>query len=210
MVGRSQRRRGTVSSSLAPLGPETVHVVVDMQRLFAEDTSWRVPTLSDIVGPIVTLVDHRAERTLYTRFITPATLPAAQGAWQIFYRHWPQMTQDRLPPEIFNLIEPFASRASPAKLIDKQGFSAFSGSSFQAALRNLGAEALVLSGVETDVCVLATALEAADRRLRVVIASDAVASYSHAGHRAALDHIYKRYQPMIEVAISAEIIAAWQ
>jgi nicotinamidase-related amidase len=210
MVGRSQRRRGALSLPLAPLGRETVHVVVDMQRLFAEDTSWRVPTLPDIVAPILKLIEHRPERTLYTRFITPPSLPAAQGAWQFFYRHWPQMTQDRLPPAIFDLIAPFASRASPATLIDKEGFSAFSGSSFQAALRNLGAQALVLSGVETDVCVLATALEATDRRLRVVIVADAVASYSPAGHRTALDHVFKRYQPMIDVATSADIIAAWQ
>jgi len=199
-----------MSPSLAPLGAGTVHVVVDMQRLFAEDTSWRVPTLPDIVEPILKLIEHRLGRTLYTRFITPPSLPLAQGAFQSFYRHWPQMTQDRLPPGIFDLIAPLAKRTSPASLIDKEGFSAFSGPSFQAALRNLGADALVLSGVETDVCVLATALEAADHRLRVVIAADAVASYSLAGHRAALDHIYKRYQPMIEVAAYAEIIAAWQ
>jgi nicotinamidase-related amidase len=198
-----------VSSPLAPLGPETVHVVIDMQRLFAEETSWRVPSLPDIVAPILTLIEHRPERTLYTRFITPPSLPAAQGAWQIFYRHWPQMTQDRLPPDIFELIAPFANRASPARLIDKEGFSAFSGSSFQVALRNLGAGTLVLSGLETDVCVLATALEAADRRLRVVIAVDAVTSFSLAGHRAVLE-VFKRYQPMIEIAPSAEIIVAWQ
>ena len=34
-----------MTATLACLGPDTVHVVVDMQRLFDEDTGWRVPTL---------------------------------------------------------------------------------------------------------------------------------------------------------------------
>ena len=93
--------------------------------------------------------------------------------------------------------------------IEKSGFSAFSAPSFAAHLAGLGASTLVLSGVETDVCVLATALEAVDRGFRVIVASDAVTSSSPAGHRAALDHILPRFEFMLELATSAEIIAAW-
>ena len=198
-----------MTTDLAPLGPDAVHAVVDMQRLFAEETSWRVPTILDVLPPILRLIEHRPERTLYTRFITPPSLPAARGVWQGFYRHWPTVTQDRLPPGALDLMAPFAGHALPARLIDKDGFSAYSGPFFQPALRNLEAKTLVLSGVETDVCVLATAIEAVDRGMRVVIAVDAVTSGSQAGHRATLDHVLPRFDHMIDVAATADIIAAW-
>jgi len=197
-----------MSAGLEPLGPDTVHVVVDMQRLFAEDTGWRVPSLPDILPTVRRLIAHRPTRVLYTRFITPPSLAAARGAWQAFYRHWPQVTQDRLPASMLDLVAPLA--AGPGQLIDKEGFSAYSGPFFQRSLSDLEARTLVLSGVETDVCVLATALEAVDRGLRVVVAVDAVTSFSPAGHRAVLDHVLPRYDHMIARAETAEIIAAWK
>ena len=51
-------------SKLAPIGADAVHVVVDMQRLFAEDTGWGVPTIESVLPNILRLVDHRPSRAL--------------------------------------------------------------------------------------------------------------------------------------------------
>ena len=198
-----------MSGGLAPLGADTVHVVVDMQRLFAEETGWRVPDLAALLPPIGKLIAHRPARALYARFITPASIDEAKGAWQSYYRQWPQVIRDRLPEGIFDLVTPLVPHAAPRQQFDKMGFSAFSGPSFARMLEELGATSLVLSGVETDVCVLSTALEAIERGFRVVIASDAVASSSPAGHRATLDHVLPRFEHMLDLAPSADIIAAW-
>ena len=198
-----------MSASLAPLGTDTVHVVIDMQRLFDEETGWRVPDLVALLPPIARLIEHRPARALYARFITPGSIGEAKGAWQSYYRQWPQVIRDRLPAGIFDLVKPLARHAAPNQQFDKEGFSAFSGPSFPGMLRDLGASTLVLSGVETDVCVLSTALEAIERGLRVVIATDAVASSSPAGHRATLDHVLPRFEHMLDLAPSADIIAAW-
>ena len=198
-----------MSGNLAPLGPDTVHVVIDMQRLFDEETGWRVPDLAATLPPIARLIEHRPARALYARFITPASLGESKGAWQSYYRQWPQVIRDRLPDGIFDLVAPLARDAAPNQQFDKEGFSAFSGPSFPGMLRDLGASALVLSGVETDVCVLSTALEAIERGFRVVIATDAVTSSSPAGHRATLDHVLPRFEHMLDLAPSADIIAAW-
>jgi nicotinamidase-related amidase len=198
-----------MSASLAPLGPDTVHVVIDMQRLFEEETGWRVPDLAAVVPPIVSLIEHRPARALYARFVTPAGIGAAKGVWQSYYRQWPQVIRDRLPAGIFDLVAPLARHAAPHQQFEKEGFSAFSGPSFAGIVQDLGAATLVLSGVETDVCVLATALEAIERGLRVVVAADAVTSSSPAGHRATLDHVLPRFEPMLDLAPSADIIAAW-
>ncbi len=199
-----------MSRALRPIGPDAVHVVIDMQRLFAEDTGWQVALLPEIVPTILRLVGHCRHRSLYTRFVTPPSLAAARGVWRSFYGHWPQVTQDRLAAGLLDLVAPLAEGVTPAQLIDKEGFSAYSGPCFQHALGSLDARTLVLSGVETDVCVLATALEAVDRGHRVVIAADAVTSFSPAGHRAVLDHVLPRYEHMIDVAAADDIIAAWQ
>ena len=198
-------------TALAPIGADAVHVVVDMQRLFAEDTGWLVPTIDSVVPNICRLIDHRPGRALYPRFVTPKNPEAAFGNWQAFYRRWPQVTQDRLSsPALFDLMASLASRAPAQAQIDKPGFSSFSTPDFARALARLGAGALVLSGVETDACVLATAFDAIDRGHRVIVASDAVTSFSLEAHRATLEHLYPRFAPLLDLATTSDIIAAWE
>ena len=77
-----------MTSELASLGPDTVHVVVDMQRLFDEDTGWRVPTLSSIVPPIARLIEQSCSATSELRRVSVSSscvrasnvLPPALGA----------------------------------------------------------------------------------------------------------------------------------
>jgi len=68
----------------------------------------------------------------------------------------------------------------------------------------------VFSGIETEVCVLATALTAVDLGYRTVIASDAVASSVPAAHDACLAQIYPRFDQQIELATVDEICTAWE
>jgi nicotinamidase-related amidase len=199
-----------MSAPLAAIGADAVHVVVDMQRLFAEDTGWRVPTLESILPNIHRLIDHRPERALYTRFVTPTDADAARGIWQRFYRHWSTVTQARMSPALFDLVASLAAKAPKDAQIDKDGFSAYTGAGFAPALARLGCGTLILSGAETDVCVFATALEAVDRGHRVVIATDAVTSTSTAAHRAALDHVLPRYEHLIDLATTDVVLAAWR
>src|ERR1700690_4310380 len=199
-----------MSAPLVAIGADAVHVVVDVQRLFDEDTGWRVPTLGTILPNIHRLIDHRPERSLYTRFGTPPGIDGARGIWQKFYRHWPQVTQTTISSDLFDLVAPLAAKAPKMAQIDKDGFSSYTGAGFAPALDRLGCGMLVLSGVETDVCVFATALEAVDRGLRVVIATDAVTSTSIPAHRAALDHILPRFEHLIDLAPTDAVLAAWK
>ena len=199
-----------MSATIARLGPDTVHVAVDMQRLFAEDTGWQVPGFAGILSNVRRLAGHRPERTLYPCFITPPSASAARGVWQSFYRRWPQVTDGRLPPDRLELVAELAGLAPASARIVKEGFSSYSGPGFAPALDRLSAGTMVISGVETDICVLGTALDAIDRGLRVVIAVDAVTSSSLPAHGATLQHILPRHEPMIVLATTEAILAAWQ
>lgn len=191
------------------LGPDTVHVVVDMQRLFAEATEWGVLSFADIVPSILTLVRAHPRQTLMTRFLTPERIEDAVGDWQSYYGRWRSVVRDRMAGAMFDLIEPLARLVPPAEVVEKKTYSAFASAEFVAALSRRNARTLVLTGVETEVCVLATALDAVDRGIHVVVATDAVNSGSSAGHRAALEAIYPRFDQQIELATVRDILAIW-
>lgn len=192
-----------------PLGAGTLHVVVDMQRVFAEATEWRVPTIAEVTEPILGLARAHLPDTIFTRFMTPPTIESATGDWRRFYARWRSVLGDRMDAAMLDLMEPFVGLVPPAEICDKTTFSAFASADFVASLTRRNARTLVLSGVETDVCVLATAIDAVDRGLHIVLATDALTSLSAEGHRAALDAIYPRFDQQIESATVADIMAAW-
>lgn len=69
----------------------------------------------------------------------------------------------------------------------KPKHSAFRATPLALLLRHLHTEVVVLAGVAGNLCVLATAIDAHMRDLRVIVAADACASLSAAANTAALD-----------------------
>ena len=74
--------------------------------------------------------------------------------------------------EIDSRLEPIDGEM----ILDKNTSSAFHSSPIDLYLRNMQVETLVLTGVAADQCVLATAIDAADRGFHVILASDACAN----------------------------------
>jgi nicotinamidase-related amidase len=196
--------------TFGPLGAETAHVCVDMQRLFDEKTQWHTADLAGIVENTARIVAHAPARTIFTRFRTPPTAAHATGHWKTYYERWDEVLADRVDETIFGVIGAFERFVPPALEIDKTTYNAFEAPAFQQALDAMEARALVFTGVETDVCVLATLLAAVDRGYRCVIASDAVASSNAAGHRAALDGVLARFEMQVEIADTDTVLAEWR
>ncbi len=191
------------------IGDDAVHVAVDMQDLFALETAWHTPTIPDIVPGILALTRHRPSRTIFTRFVTPRTADEANGAWKTYYRRWTSVTTAHMDPAMLQVMEVFRPFIPPALVADKPTYSALESPDFTACLEALACRTLVVSGVETDVCVLATVLAAMDRGYRVVIAGDCCHSSDAEAHRATMDLVYRRFEDQIEIGTAAEIIAAW-
>ncbi len=196
--------RGTV------IPADAVHVAIDMQRLFAEPTPWRVPSFGAVLPNVLRLAAHAPARTILTRFITPRSPAAAPGAWRGYYRRWRAVTLERMPRAMLDVVPALAALAPPAVTVDKRAYSAFGARAFLAALRRLDADTLILSGVETDVCVLATVYGAVDRGLRVIVATDAVTAFSRPSHRAMLGHVYARIPDQVALLTTDAILAAWR
>ncbi len=193
-----------------PLGAETAHACIDMQRLFGEKTQWHTPDLAAIVANTARIIGHAPSRTVFTRFRTPNTAKEALGQWKPYYERWNEVLAARMPEDMFGIVTDFHRFVPPALEIDKTTYNAFEAAEFGRALDRMGATSLIFTGVETDVCVFATLLGAVDRGYRVLVASDAVASSNRASHHAALDTVMARYEMQIEIADTATLLANWR
>ncbi|HVM84551.1 MAG TPA: cysteine hydrolase [Candidatus Binatia bacterium] len=187
-----------------------LHVVIDMQRLFAEHPDWAVKDIGRIRKEVQWLAARKPGRTFWTRFIPAESAGAAKGAWRRYYEVWPRATLAGGGRDYVDLLPEYRTIAGDGAVFDKPGFSAFSSDKFQPALQSAGIDTLILSGVETDVCVWATALDAVDAGLFVVLAADAVTSFSEEAHRAMLDLIAPRFAPQVVLMNHAELDAAWR
>jgi nicotinamidase-related amidase len=119
------------------------------------------------------------------------------------------VTLDWMDPALLDLVAPLAGLSHAGQICDKTTYSAFASDAFVAAIRRRQTDTLIFTGVETDVCVLASVLGAVDRGYRVVVATDAVASSSAAGHRATMKGIWPRFDQQIEVATVDRVLTAW-
>lgn len=187
----------------------TVHLCVDMQRLFAEETAWRVAWLPRVLPAVVEIASRHAPRTVFTRFAPPAKPDAAEGAWRAFYERWPQMTRAALDPGLLDLVDPLARLVPPARAVDKPGNSAFSRAGFAAALKRRRITTLVVTGGETDVCVLATVMQAIDLGFRILLPHDALCSTSDGAHDALVDLFRMRFAVQVEATTTEELLRRW-
>ncbi|HET7717858.1 MAG TPA: isochorismatase family cysteine hydrolase [Bauldia sp.] len=193
----------------AHLTDRTVHLCVDMQRLFAPGGPWPTPWMERVLPAMTAIATAHAARTVFTRFIPPEKPEHMPGAWRDYYRRWREVTGEHLDPEMLELVPPLAALVPPAVVIDKPVYSAFHGDRLRRLLSERGADALVVTGGETDVCVLATVLGAVDSGYRVLLVTDAVCSSSDAGHDALMTLFSTRFSLQVELTTAEALLSAW-
>jgi nicotinamidase-related amidase len=191
-----------------PLGKGWVHVCVDMQRMFSEDTEWRTDWMPRVVPQVVRLVQIVPNHTVFTRFVPPRGADGMPGTWRRYYQRWHKMTRDELDPALLELVSELARFAPPARLFDKPVYSPWAGGRLHDMLSSMDVDTLVVSGAETEICVLATVLGAVDLGYRVIIATDAICSSADPTHDAMMEIYHSRYGMQVETADTAEIVEA--
>lgn len=180
-----------MTGSRASTGRAKSHlVVIDMQRAFRQPGEWHIPRYDEAARTIARLAASGLE-PIITRFIPD---PAEEGSWSSYYSRWPSMRLDPADP-IWNIELPsIESRGS----IDLPTFSKW-GEALSDRIP-VGDE-LILTGVATDCCILATALGAADAGRYVTVVEDACAGQSGTAHDQAL-YLMELLSPMINVVKS--------
>ena len=176
----------------------TALVLIDLQHIFAEPQSpWAAPDFAAAADGCRHLRDAWSGPVAVTRFVLPERI---EGAWQPYYQDWPFAT-DPSNSALYELVE--GIDATDAVSIDRPKFGKWDAAT-AAALP--GVTELVLGGVSTDCCVLATALAAADDGIQVTVATDACAGATAQDHRRALAAM-ALFAPMIRQATVAELLA---
>lgn len=93
----------------------------------------------------------------------------------------------------------------PVRIIDNPAYSAFSNPALASLLIEKGVSTVVVTGAETDVCVLSTALSAVDLGFRVVIVEDALCSSSDIGHDALMTMYRTRFYGQVDLVTADEL-----
>lgn len=109
-----------------------------------------------------------------TRAVLPSARGVRDGPWAAYERRWHLLAERvRAEPE---LLDPFPVLAARCRAtFDKHAYSAFDTVAFRDHVAASRPDPLVIAGVETDVCVLATVFSAIDRNYPVWLVTDALA-----------------------------------
>jgi nicotinamidase-related amidase len=191
------------------LSPNAVHLCIDMQRLFGPSGIWPTPWMETVLPRVAAITKRFPERAIFTRFIPPRRPEDMPGMWRRYYEKWRQATREHIDPQLLELMPPFPDLAPPALVIDKAVYSAFAGHHLRHELMRRNSDTVILTGAETDVCILSTALGAIGHGYRVIIAEAAVCSSSDQGHDSLLALFAQRFSQQIEVADTQMILTAW-
>jgi nicotinamidase-related amidase len=187
-----------------------VHLCVDMQRIFAKGGIWETPWMERVLPIIVAIAARYSARTVFTRFISPASPAEAPGQWRPYFERWKVATRQSLGGSQLDLVPELARYAPPATIVDKPAYSAFFRSSLADFLFEKHIKTVVVSGAETDVCVLSTVLDAVDIGFRVVIVEDALCSSSDAGHDALMTMYRLRFNEQIDLVSAEQLVDLWR
>ena len=189
-----------------PIVEAWLHVCVDMQRMFAEATPWTAAWMPRVLPNVVRLAERGPEHTLFTRFVPPPSADDAGGTWHRYYLRWPMMTLDQLEPGLLELVPELAAFAPPARVLDKRVYSPWFEGRLAGVLRELAVDTLIVSGTETEVCVLATVLGAIDHGYRVIVVTDAICSSADPTHDAMLGIYQSRFGMQVETIETMDLL----
>jgi len=146
-------------------------LVIDMLNDFIhQEGALVVPGASRIVPRIAELTREARAQGIPVIYIADRHRPDDRE-----FQYWPpHAVAGTWGAEVVEELAP----AEKDYLIPKRRYSAFFGTDLDTYLREMGVDKLYLTGVLTNICVYATALDAAMRNYRVAVFRDGVASLS--------------------------------
>jgi len=224
-------------STKGPLDPQTTALlIIDMQPLFYDTSSpWgsrhglEASAMSKVWPRQLALAKRLAEFTgrndsvFLTRYLLPDRAEQARGIMRHYYRieSGGGITREALTSSGANvtfLLDTMPALhglvASGAQVSTKYTAGAFGPSSTLPSqldnhFRDTGnvTRTLLITGVETDYCVISTILSAIDHYYRIVVVTDAITSSQLNSGQAQLDYTLRRFDHMVDLMTTADLIA---
>jgi nicotinamidase-related amidase len=166
----------------------TALVAVDMHRGHLDPSMATLPLAAERCGPVIARAaelfqELRAVGVRVIHVVTEYREPGEIGSNPFWKAIHDDPTKARKGILRHNLagspgtqIIPELQAEGDLVVRGKKRYSAFYATDLEFLLRRLGADTLILAGINTTTCILCTAFEATNRDFHVVIASDAVDS----------------------------------
>lgn len=150
-------------------------LVIDMQNAYTKDGPWACPNMERAADRIVTLIDSgQFEQIIFTRFDTPQN---PVGTWNDYNTINREINENAFLNDLIPQLKPYAKNYP---VYSKCTYSSMTvpeiQTAVQACIKRGGS--LVLTGVVSECCVLATAFRAIDMGCPVVYLTDACAGSS--------------------------------
>lgn len=138
----------------------TALLVVDMQAALAKYNPWRLDTVVENIGDLLTACRARNIGVIYVRHDDGpgGQLEKGTPGWQIV---------DRLTP------------GEGEAVFDKQRNSAFLGTGLEEYLRGKGIGTIILTGMQTEYCIDVTCKGAVERGLALIVPQDANTTFDN-------------------------------
>ncbi len=151
--------------------PESALLVIDMLNDFIKEGGTLVVPGAELIIPTIREGLDEARKTgVYVIFVTDAHLEDDSE-----FEVWPSHAlSGEWGGEVIEELAPIPGEY----VIRKRRYSAFFGTDLDLLLRERGVRNLYLTGVLTNICIYATALDASMRGYRVSVFRDGVASLS--------------------------------
>jgi nicotinamidase-related amidase len=129
--------------------------------------------------------------------------------WAHYYDRWANVTLSQIKIDLVELMPALARFVPPASVLDKHVYSPWTEGQLDAFLQGTDITTLIITGGETDICVLGTVLGAVDRGYRVVLVADAICSSADETHDALMKLYRSRFNEQIEIASTDEVMRSW-
>lgn len=169
--------------SLPPALPDAAVIVIDMHRgsIDAPGTVY-VPDGAAIVPALAGLLTAARAAGVPVVYIVHQIRPDGCDARSPFWMEaesvgdlYPNVREQVVGSTWTELADGLEAKPGD-HVLPKKRYGAFSGNDLAFLLDNLGVRTLILAGVETEICILATAFHAFNADYRVVVARDGVAA----------------------------------
>ena len=148
-------------------------MVIDMQKAYLKGAPWECLDTEGAAANIARLIDSgAADGAVFTRYEYPK---APVGVWKAYNELYADINADPVNEEFVDELLPYTERF-PVYVKDVYG--SFSDPATRAAVRESGADTLVVCGVVAECCVISTVCGAVDEGLKVIYLTDAVSGFT--------------------------------
>jgi nicotinamidase-related amidase len=170
-------------------------LIIDLQAVVAPGGAWELPGIEPIIGAAARVAEHHRGPALATRHRPVPDQPGTHGP---FAQH------DDLDPLTHDASD-LAPPIGHLEAVDKQSYSALESEEIRTAAERAGG--VILCGIETDCCVLATVFDLLDAQIPTIVVSDAVLGPDEVGHEGTL-RCLQRLGEFVQLRTVDELVGA--